>query len=418
MTDRNAADASDATPKRRLLAHLGLLGPAFVAAVAFVDPGNVATNLQAGTRYGYLLTWVLVVATASAGLIQYLSAKLGIVTGQSLSELLCSRLNTPIRLSYWLQAEVIAIATDLAEVVGGAIALQLLFNLPLFIGGVISGGVSILLLLIRDGRGQRRFEQVITGLLLIIAIGFVAGLFAAPPSPSGVLQGLVPRFDGLDSLVLASGMFGATVMPHVVYLHSAMTRDRFGRVAPGAATRRVLSATKLDVLLAMTVAGGVNIAMLLLAASALRGHANVDTITGAHAAVTDALGPGIGLLFAIGLLVSGLASGSVGAYAGSEIMAGLLHRRFSLTFRRLVTLVPALVVLAMGAKPTAALVISQVVLSFGIPFALFPLVWLTSQRSLMGDAVNRTRTASAGWLVATGATVLNLALIVQLVLTA
>ena len=395
--------------------HLSMLGPAFVAAVAFVDPGNVATNLQAGTRYGYLLTWVLVVATASAGLIQYLSAKLGIVTAQSLSELLRSRLNTPIRLGYWLQAEVIAIATDLAEVVGGAIALQLLFNLPLFIGGVISGAVSICLLRIRDGQRQRTFERVITGLLLIIAIGFVAGLFAAPPSPAGVLHGLVPRFDGLDSLVLASGMFGATVMPHVIYLHSAMTRDRFGVVVPGADRHRLLSATRLDVGLAMTLAGGVNIAMLLLAASALRGHANVDTITGAHAAVAETLGPGIGLLFAIGLLVSGLASGSVGAYAGSEIMAGLLHRRFSLTFRRLITLVPALVVLAVGIPPTAALVISQVVLSFGIPFALFPLVWLTSQRSLMSDGVNTIPTAVAGWLVAIAATLLNLALIIQLV---
>lgn len=415
MPNSNTADPSSRTLKRRLLTKLGMLGPAFVAAVAFVDPGNVATNLQAGTRYGYLLTWVLVVATASAGLIQYLSAKIGIVTGQSLPELLRSRLNTPIRLAYWLQAEVIAIATDLAEVVGGAIALQLLFNLPLFIGGVISGGVSILLLLFRDGQGQRRFEWIITGLLLIIAIGFVAGLFAAPPSPVGVLHGLLPRFDGLDSLVLASGMFGATVMPHVVYLHSAMTRDRFGKVAPGAASRRLLSATGLDVILAMTVAGGVNIAMLLLAASALRGHANVDTISGAHAAVADALGPGIALLFAIGLLISGLASGSVGAYAGSEIMAGLLHRRFSLMFRRLITLVPALAVLAVGANPTTALVLSQVVLSFGIPFALFPLVWLTSQSSLMGEAVNRPRTATAGLLVAVGATLLNVALIVQLV---
>ncbi len=219
--------------RRRVAVRIGLLGPAFVAAVAYVDPGNVATNLQAGARYGYLLVWVLVVATASAGVVQYLSAKLGVATGASLPELVGQRLGRPARITYWLQAEGVAMATDLAEVIGGAIALNLLFDLPLVLGGVIAGVVSLALLSVQNRRGQRPFERVITGLLLIIAVGFVAGLFVAPPSAADVAAGLVPRFDGLDSVLLATAMLGATVMPHVVYLHSALTRDRFGRVPPG-----------------------------------------------------------------------------------------------------------------------------------------------------------------------------------------
>jgi len=404
-------DDIDLSRSRRLAVRVGLFGPAFVAAVAYVDPGNVAANLQAGARYGYLLVWVLVVATASAGVVQFLSAKLGLVTGASLPELVGRRLGRPARLSYWLQAEAVAMATDLAEVIGGAIALYLLFDLPLLLGGLIAGVVSLALLAVQNRRGQRPFERLITGFLVIIAVGFLAGLFVSPPSVADVAAGLVPRFDGLDSVLLATAMLGATVMPHVVYLHSALTRDRFGHVDPGPLRKRLLGATRTDVLFAMILAGSVNIAMLLLAASALRGQEGVDTIEGAHAAVTSTLGPVVGVLFAVGLLASGLASTSVGCYAGSVIMEGLLHRRVNLLLRRVVTLIPALIVLAVGADPTTVLVISQVVLSFGLPFVLVPLLKLTSDRSLMGQDANRVVAKILGWLITAAIVALNAVLI-------
>ncbi len=388
-----------------------MLGPAFVAAVAYVDPGNVATNVQAGARYGYLLVWVLVVATASAGVVQYLSAKLGVATGASLPELVGQRLGRPARVTYWLQAEGVAMATDLAEVIGGAIALNLLFDLPLVLGGVIAGVVSLALLSVQNRRGQRPFERAITGLLLIIAIGFIAGLFVSPPSPAEVAAGLVPRFDGVDSVLLATAMLGATVMPHVVYLHSALTRDRFGKVPPGEPRRRLLSATKTDVSVAMVLAGTVNVSMLLLAASSLQGSDGVDTIEGAHAAVEQSLGPAVGMLFAVGLLASGLASTSVGCYAGSVIMDGLLRIRIHLLTRRVITLIPALIVLAIGADPTTVLVISQVVLSFGLPFALVPLLRLTSDAEVMGQERNGAAVKFVGWLITAAIVTLNAVLI-------
>jgi len=396
---------------RRLAVRIGLLGPAFVAAVAYVDPGNVAANLQAGARYGYLLVWVLVVATASAGVVQYLSAKLGLTTGASLPELVGDRLGRKARICYWLQAEAVAMATDLAEVIGGAIALNLLFDLPLLLGGLIAGVVSLALLAVQNRRGQRPFERVITGFLAIIAVGFLAGLFVSPPSATDVASGLLPRFDGLDSVLLATAMLGATVMPHVVYLHSALTRDRFGQVGPGPGRRRLLGATRTDVVIAMLLAGSVNVAMLLLAASALQGQDGIDTIEGAHAAVESTLGPTVGVLFAVGLLASGLASTSVGCYAGSVIMQGLLRVRVNLLVRRVVTLIPALIVLAVGANPTTVLVLSQVVLSFGLPFVLVPLLRLTSDRSLMGADANRPVLQVLGWVITTAIVILNAVLI-------
>lgn len=396
---------------RRMALRLGMLGPAFVAAIAYVDPGNVAANLQAGAQYGYLLVWVLVVAVGAAGVVQFLSAKVGLATGMSLPQLMGKRLGRSSRLAYWLQAEVVAMATDLAEVVGGAIALSILFDLPLLIGGLISGVVAMGLLTVQNWRGQRSFERVITGFLAIIAIGFIAGLFVSPPSASGIAGGLIPRFDGTDSILLAAAMLGATVMPHAVYLHSALTRDRFGRVEPGPRRRRLLSATRSDVVIAMLLAGTVNIAMLLLAASALRGREGVDTIEGAQAAVSDTLGPVIGVLFAVGLLASGLASTSVGSYAGGVIMEGLLDRRVPPMLRRLVTLIPALLILSIGINPTSVLIISQVVLSFGLPFVLIPLMRMTSDRSLMGPDVNRTGTKVVGWTIVLAIVVLNVFLI-------
>ncbi len=394
----------------RVRAGAALLGPAFVAAIAYVDPGNVATNTAAGAQFGYLLVWVVVTANVMAGLVQYLSAKLGLVTGLSLPEAVRDRLSTPARLAYWAQAEIVAMATDLAEVLGGAIALNLLFDLPLLAGGLITGAVSTALLVVQDRAGQRPFERVITGLLLVIAIGFAAGLFVSPPSGSGVASGLVPRFAGPESVLLAAGMLGATVMPHAVYLHSALARDRHGRQT-GRPLGRLLFATRFDVGIAMVFAGAVNLAMLLLAATALSGMDGVDTLAGVHSAISDHLGAGIALLFAIGLLASGFASTSVGCYAGAVVMGGLLRRQIPLLTRRLLTLVPAVALLAAGVNPTWALVLSQVVLSFGIPFALIPLVRLTSRRSLMGGNANRRVTTVFAWVIAGAVIALNLALV-------
>jgi manganese transport protein len=393
---------------------LPLLGPAFVAAIAYVDPGNVAANLTAGARYGYLLLWVLVGANVMAVLVQYQSAKLGIVTGDSLPGVLGQRLRRRSRLAYWAQAEVVAAATDIAEVVGGAIALNLLFGLPLVVGGLIVGSVSMLLLATQNRYGQRRFETVIVGLLLVIVVGFLAGLLVGPPDPGEMLGGLVPRFAGTDSVLLAASMLGATVMPHAIYVHSALSRDRFGRVPDESARSGLLRATRWDVGAALTLAGTVNIGLLLLAAANLRGVEGTDTIEGAHAAISGALGPVVGVVFAIGLLASGLASTSVGCYAGAAVMEGLIHKRIPLLVRRAITLVPALVLLGVGADPTWTLVVSQVVLSFGIPFAVIPLVRLNRDRSLMGGHANGPRLQGVLVVVVVLVVALNLALLLLL----
>jgi manganese transport protein len=393
---------------RRRLAWLW--GPAFVAAIAYVDPGNVAANLTAGSRYGYLLVWVLVVANSVALLVQYLSAKLGLVTSRSLPQLLGDRLGTGGRIAFWVQAELVAIATDLAEVLGGAIALHILFGLPLLVGGVVIGAVSMLLLAVQSRRGQRPFEFVVMGLLLVIAIGFTAGLFVSGVSWPSAAGGLVPRFAGTESVLLAASMLGATVMPHAIYVHSALARDRHH--SSPASLPRLLRATRWDVAVSMFIAGTVNVAMLLLAAGSLQGGAATDSIEGAHAAIAGALGPAVGVLFAIGLLASGLASTSVGSYAGAAITSGLLRVRIPMPVLRLITLVPALVVLALGVNPTWALVLSQVLLSFGIPFALIPLVVLTSRRTVMGRLANRPLLRVLAWFAVALIVALNVALIV------
>lgn len=406
MSASNPAVAR-AKPERTLFR---LLGPAFVAAVAYVDPGNVAANLSAGAKYGYLLVWVLVLANVMAVLVQYLSAKFGLVTGRSLPELLGERMRRRGRLAFWVQAEAIAIATDIAEVIGGALALYILFDLPLVLGGLIVGGVSMAILSLQR-TSQLRFERVIIGLLAMIAIGFVAGLFFSPLDWGGVANGLVPRFLGTETVLLAASMLGATVMPHAIYLHSSLARDRHGVERDPVRLARLLKATRWDVVLALFVAGGVNLAMLLLAAAALPGVEGTDTIDGAAAAISANLGPAIGVIFAIGLLASGLASTSVGAYAGAEIMGGLLKARIPLLLRRLITLTPALVLLAVGVDPTAALVLSQVVLSFGIPFAIVPLIWFTSRREVMGHFVNPLWLKIASIVTASLIVALNLALL-------
>ncbi|WP_082008406.1 Nramp family divalent metal transporter [Microbacterium mangrovi] len=384
-----------------------LLGPALVAGVAYLDPGNVASNTAAGAAYGYLLVWVVVAANVIAWLVQYLSAKLGVVTGRSLPEQLGTRIRHRwARLAYWMQAELVAIATDVAEVIGGAVALNLLFGLPLGWGGLITGAVSLVLLAVHSRHGARMFETVIIALVAVIAVGFVVGVVVAPPEPGAVAGGLVPRFAGPGSVLLAASILGATVMPHAIYAHSSLTRDRFA--GSRHSIPALVRATRWDVTLAMTIAGAVNICILLLAAANVP-H-GTTTLEDAYVAIRQNIGPVIATLFAVALLASGLASTAVGAYAGGEIMHGLLRVRVPLIARRLVSLVPALAILMLGADPTQALVLSQVVLSFGIPFALVPLVALTARADVLG--VHRNRAVTTAFAVA--ATVLLIALNVAL----
>lgn len=385
-----------------------MLGPAFVAAVAYVDPGNVAANVTAGAHYGYLLVWVLVLSNLMAVLIQYQSAKLGIVTGASLPETLGARLPRWARIGFWVQAEIVAAATDLAEVIGGAIALTLLFGIPLLWGAVITAAVSFVLL-VAQGKRQRIFERVVIGLLIVIAFGFLAGLVISPPPLGQVASGLIPRFEGSETVLLAASMLGATVMPHAIYLHSALVNDRFGGSRRGIGV--LLRASKFDVAWALLVAGLVNIGLLVLAAHSLFGVEGTDSIEGAHAAIVAGLGGAVGTIFAIGLLASGLASTSVGAYAGSEIMKGLLHVSIPLWVRRLVTIIPALVVLGFHVPPTVALVWSQAVLSLGIPFAIVPLFWATGSTSVMGKHADSRITRTVVWAVAAAVVALNIALV-------
>jgi manganese transport protein len=400
-------------PLRRQLNRSGLLllGPAFVAAVAYVDPGNFATNIAAGATYGYLLCWVVVGANLMAVLVQYLAAKASIATGRTLPQLCRDHFRRTTSTGLWAQAELVAIATDLAEVVGGAIALNLLFGVPLLLGGVITGAVSFGLLIYQSKRGQRPFEAAIIGLLAVVLIGFVVSTVQSQPSGAGVIDGLVPRLDGTQSLVLAAGMLGATVMPHAIWLHGALVTDRHWKsLGSEKGKSRVLRATRLDVAVAMALAGAVNLAMVVVAAASLDGT-GADSLDAAHNAIGDRLGQTPALLFALALLASGFASSSVGTYAGSVILDGFWQRHVPLAVRRLITLVPALLVLAIGIDPSRALVVSQVVLSFGIPCALWPLVRLTASRRVMGDFVNRFATTLAACLVAATVSALNVVLI-------
>ncbi len=399
-------------PKPRLIF---LLGPALVAGVAYLDPGNVASNMTAGARYGYLLVWVVLVGNAMAWLIQYFSAKLGVVTGQSLPQVLGERIRSPWgRRAYWVQAELVAMATDIAEIIGGALALWLLFGIDLVWGGLITGGISLLMLASQTRFGPRAFEWVIAGLIVVIAFGFTLGVWVAPPEFRDVLAGIQPRFDGAGSVLLAASILGATIMPHAIYAHSGLSRDRH---RPNAAPSEINTATLLraqrwDVTIAMLIAGTVNLAILVLAASALQGVEGTDSIEGAYAAIATTLGVGVATAFAFGLLASGLASSAVGAYAGSEIIGGLTRLNVSLLVRRLVTLIPAIALLAIGFDPTTALVLSQVVLSFGIPFALIPLLWLTSRREVVGEHRNSLPLVIAGGISVAAVITLNVVLLV------
>ena len=382
---------------RRVAGALPFLGPAFVAAIAYVDPGNFATNIAGGAEFGYLLLWVILAANLMAMLIQYLSAKVGIATGRNLPELAREHFPRKVSFGLWAQAEIIAMATDLAEFVGAAIALNLLFGMPLLPAGLVTAVVAFALLGLQS-RGYRRYEIVIAGMLGVILLGFLVDALLIPHDAAGIAGGFLPGFAGADSLLLATGILGATVMPHVIYLHSALTQRRV-EARDDAAKRRVLSFQRIDVMLAMGVAGVINMSMLVIAASLFQGT-GIDSIEGAHAGFGELVGPGAALAFALALLASGFAASSVGTYAGQVVMQGFIDRTIPLALRRLITMAPALVVLGAGLDPSRALVLSQVVLSFGIPFALVPLVLITRRRSVMGALVNRPVTTAVAAAVA------------------
>lgn len=364
---------------------VSLLGPAFVAGVAYLDPGNVAANITAGAQLGFLLVWVVVAGNLIAWLVQYLSASLGIVTGKSLPEVLGTRITSRgWRIGYWAQGELIAMATDVAEVIGGAIALNLLWGIPLWLGGLIVGVVSLAFLGVHGRWGAKPFERLIVFFLLIIAVGFGAILWGQPIDATAFTSGLVPRLEGYESLILAAAILGATVMPHAIYAHSGFSRDR---INPSSTVpiRRLRVATRVDVTLALLLAGAVNIALLVIGAVVLYGEPGTDTLDGAFVAITAASGTLMATFFAVALLASSLASTAVGAYAGAEIMHGLIRRRIRPIVRRGITVVPAIIILIIGVEPTTALIYSQVILSWGIPFALIPLIIVTGDTKIMGE---------------------------------
>jgi manganese transport protein len=396
----------------RLRATLTMLGPAFVASVAYVDPGNFATNVSSGARYGYTLLWVVLAANLMAILVQYLSAKLGIVTDHNLPEMVRARFPRAVARGMWVQAELVAMSTDIAEFLGAALGLNLLFGVPLLPAGLITGAIAFAILELQR-RGFRGFELAITGLLGIILLGFLYETLRIGPSVHGSLRGLVPGIEGSGALYLAIGIIGATVMPHVIYLHSALTNGRIP-VSGDEERRRVLRYERLDVIIALGLAGLVNMAMLAVAAKLFHtGGIHVDSLQGAHAQFGNLVGGGAALAFAVALLASGASSASVGTYAGQVVMAGFINVRIPLFARRAVTMLPALAILAAGMSPTHALVLSQVVLSFGIPLALVPLVLLTCRRDVMGVHVNRPLTTALAWACAAAISALNVILLYQ-----
>jgi manganese transport protein len=388
-----------------------LLGPAFVASIAYVDPGNFATNIQGGAEYGYMLLWVILAANVMAMFVQHLSAKLGIATGHNLPEVCRQRFRRWVNGGLWVQAEFIAIATDLAEFMGAAIALNLLFGIPLFAAGIATGIVSFGVLGL-EAAGRRRFERMMMFFLGLITVGFLFDALGVGFEAGATVKGFIPTFDGSGSVLLATGMLGATVMPHAIYLHSALTQDR---AAPQCENRRTaLVVNRVDILTAMGVAGIVNMLMLVVAASLFHRHGlDVRTLHEAYGGFKHLAGGLAALAFALALLASGLSSASVGTFAGQVVMQGFVARTIPIVLRRLMTMLPSLVILAVGLNATEALVVSQVVLSFGIPFALIPLVRLTSDPDVMGDLVNGPSTTALAWTITALIVGLNAFLIAQ-----
>lgn len=412
---REAAERALAGDGRGLRRMWPFLGPAFIAAVAYVDPGNFATNIAGGSGYGYTLLWVILASNLMAMLVQSLSAKLGIASGMSLPEACRQRFSRRTSVGLWLQAEAIAMATDLAEFIGAAVGLNLLFGIPLLPAALITGVIAFAILALQTLRGFRHLEALIAGLVGVIMLGFAYQVAVADPSPSGIAQGLFdPRFAGTDSILIGVGILGATVMPHVIYVHSALTQSRIvGKTDEE--RRRIFRFERVDVLIAMTVAGLINMSMLVMAAGIFhsRGLTDVADLDEVHSGLQTIIGPGAAILFGVALLASGLSSSSVGTMAGQVVMQGFVNRQIPLFARRLITMVPAIVVIAIGVNPSSALIISQVVLSFGIPFALVPLVWFTRDRSLMGALVNRPATTAAAAAVAVLIVSLNAFLLVR-----
>jgi manganese transport protein len=372
---------------------LPFLGPAFIACVAYIDPGNFATNIAGGSKFGYRLVWVIVAANLLAMLIQTLSAKLGIATGRNLPEVCRERFPRRVVFGLWLQAEAIAMATDLAEFLGAAIGIHLLFGWALFPSALVAGAAAFAILGLQRF-GFRPLEAVIATLVGVIGACYLAELTFAHPDYGQVLKhAVLPEFGGGDAVLLSVGILGATVMPHVIYLHSALTQDRLVPETHEDA-RTLLRYTRVDVVLAMSIAGAINVAMLVMAASTFfrSGLLDVDSLEGAHKTLQPILGGASSALFALALLASGLSSSAVGTLSGQVVMQGFIRRQVPVAVRRLVTMLPAFVVIAVGVDPSRTLVLSQVVLSFGIPFALIPLVVFTARRDLMGPLVNRRLT--------------------------
>jgi len=390
---------------------LPFLGPAFIAAVAYIDPGNFATNITAGSQYGYLLLWVIAFSNLMAVLIQSLSAKLGIATGKNLPEVAREHFSKKTSIFLWIQAELVIIATDLAEFIGAALGLYLLFNIPMLPAALITAVGSFAILELQR-RGFRAFEAGISGMVLIVVLAFAFQTFLAQPDWGEVTLGMfTPHFDGVDSLILATGILGATVMPHAIYLHSSLTQSRIiGRNENE--KRRIFRFEFIDIIIAMIIAGAINMSMLIIAAAVFHTQGViVEDLDVAYNGLKDALGPMAAVSFGLGLLIAGLASSSVGTLAGDVVMQGFIRRKIPLYLRRAITMLPPLVIIASGVNATYALVLSQVVLSFGIAFALVPLVMFTSKRDIMGSLVNHRITTILGWFVVVIVVVLNIYLL-------
>ncbi|MGE6604535.1 Nramp family divalent metal transporter [Lysinibacillus fusiformis] len=387
------------------------LGPAFIAAVAYIDPGNFATNITAGSQYGYLLLWVIAFSNLMAVLIQSLSAKLGIATGKNLPEVAREHFSKKTSIFLWIQAELVIIATDLAEFIGAALGLYLLFNIPMLPAAIITAVGSFAILELQR-RGFRAFEAGISGMVLIVVLAFAFQTFLAQPEWGEVAFGMfTPQFEGVDSLLLATGILGATVMPHAIYLHSSLTQSRIiGRNEEE--KRRIFRFEFIDIIIAMIIAGAINMSMLIIAAAVFHTQGIVvEDLDVAYNGLKDALGPMAAISFGLGLLIAGLASSSVGTLAGDVVMQGFIQRKIPLYLRRAITMVPPLAIIASGVNATHALVLSQVVLSFGIAFALVPLVMFTSKRDIMGGLVNHRITTILGWFVVVIVVALNIYLL-------
>lgn len=412
MNARATAVLERTSNRRGLARVLPFLGPAFVASVAYMDPGNFATNIQGGAQFGYLLLWVVLGASLMAMLIQTLSSKLGIVTGKNLPEHVREQWPRPLVWFYWVQAEIVAMATDLAEFLGASLAFSLLFGLPLLWGAVITGVITFSILALQN-RGFRPIEIAISAFVGVIALAYVVQVILSRPGLDA-LGGFVPRFDGPDSLYLAVGIIGATVMPHVIYLHSALTQ---GRIPAGTEEqkRRLLRFNLLDVVLAMSIAALINMSMLASAAAAFHftGKSDVADLTVAYQTLTPLLGGAAAVAFALALLSSGLSSSTVGTMAGQVVMQGFVQFRIPLLVRRLITMLPAFAVILAGLNPTSTLILSQVLLSFGIPFALVPLLIFTARRDIMGGLANTRLVTVTGWVIAALIISLNVYLLAQ-----